>query len=223
MPWTMFVEGSSDEAFLSGVLSHLDISNVETERINGGVGKLGSVARQMQRRSLRGNRISVILDADADFEKRRGEYETERVRHELPIDRFFLLPNHRDTGCLETLLERIAVSGHRLTRRACPRRPALGLTRTAGVSRWRGGIGGGIEAGEERGGGVAPHQPVTDLGQPFRIGDRCQQVGQAGSGVGIEARRRQPTQQCPLLVDTLGKALFTTFRNTMSGDANRRL
>ncbi len=114
MPWTMFVEGSSDEAFLSGVLRHLEITNVETERINGGVGKLGSVARQMQRRSLRGNRISVILDADADFEKRRGEYETERVRHELPIDRFFLLPNHRDTGCLETLLEQIAVSGHRV-------------------------------------------------------------------------------------------------------------
>lgn len=114
MPWTMFVEGCSDEAFLRCVLRHLDITNVETERINGGVRKLGSVARQMQRRSQRGNRISVVLDADADFEERRDEYETECVRHELPVDRFFLLPNHRDTGCLETLLEQVAVSGHRV-------------------------------------------------------------------------------------------------------------
>ena len=96
--WTVFVEGRSDEAFLRCVLRHLNITNVATERINGGVRKLGKVARQMQRRSLRGNRIFVILDADADFEKRRGEYETARSQHELPIDRFFLLPNHRDTG-----------------------------------------------------------------------------------------------------------------------------
>ena len=32
----------------------------------------------------------------------------------------------------------------------------------------------------------------TDVGQPFGIGDRRQQVGQAGSGFGIEARRRLP-------------------------------
>ena len=58
--------------------------------------------------------------------------------------------------------------------------------------------------GEERGCGVAAHQPVTDLGQLFRIRDRRQQVGQAGGGVGIKARRCLATQQCPLLVDTLG-------------------
>ena len=84
-----------------------------------------------------------------------------------------------------------------LTRRAGPRRPRGRATRTGGVSRWRG----GIEAGEERGGGLAAHQPVTDLGQPFGIGDRRQQVGQAGSGFGIEARRvacsQSPARRTP--------------------------
>ena len=112
MRWKIFVEGTSDDVFLSCMLRHLDIANVETEPINGGVCKLGSVAAQIQRSAMRGSRISVILDADSDFEKRRGEYETAREQHELPIDRFFLLPNHRDTGCLETLLEQIAVPDH---------------------------------------------------------------------------------------------------------------
>ena len=114
MPWKMFVEGRSDERFLRCLLRNLGVTNVTTERIDGGIDKLGSIAPQMQRFSMRGHRISVVLDADADFEKRCGEYETARELHELPIDRFFLLPNHRDPGCLETLLERIAVSDHRV-------------------------------------------------------------------------------------------------------------
>ena len=81
-----------------------------------------------------------------------------------------------------------------------------------------------MAVGEERGGGVAAHQPVTDLGQAFGIGDRRQQVAEAGGGAGIEARLGQPTQQCPLLVDTLRKAfrnalcvaLLTAFHNTLS-------
>ena len=91
--------------------------------------------------------------------------------------------------------------------RSEPPPPALRGQLGLRVSGWRG----GVEAGEERGGGVAAHQPVTDLREPFRIGDRRQQVGQAGGGGGIEARRRQPAQQCPLLVDTL----CTAFRNTL--------
>ena len=42
-----------------------------------------------------------------------------------------------------------------------------------------------------------------------------QQVGQTGGGVGIEARRRHPAQQCPLLVDTLCDALCTAFREAL--------
>ena len=52
--------------------------------------------------------------------------------------------------------------------------------------------GGRIEAGEELGAGVASHQPVADLGQPIRVGDRRQHVGQASGGIGTEACRRHP-------------------------------
>ena len=49
--------------------------------------------------------------------------------------------------------------------------------------------------GKELGAGVAAHQPVTDLGQPIRLGDRRQHVGQASGGIVSEARRRHPAQE----------------------------
>ena len=64
---------------------------------------------------------------------------------------------------------------------------------------------------EELGAGVASHQPVADLGQPIRVGDRRQHVGQASGGIGTEACRRLPAQECPLLVN----ALFASFRKTL--------
>ena len=72
-----------------------------------------------------------------------------------------------------------------------PSRIALAGQLGVRVSGWCG----GVDAGEELGRGVAAHQPVTDLGQPFRIGDRRQQVGQARGRFRIKARRRLAAQQ----------------------------
>ncbi len=112
-PWEVFVEGRDDKCFIRSLLQYLDVANVGTALIGGGVSKLPSVAPQIQRSRDAGNYIAVVLDANSDFSKRRDEFQRCKDQLELPVDRFFLLPNDSDPGCLETLLEQMAVSNHR--------------------------------------------------------------------------------------------------------------
>ena len=112
--WVVFVEGSDDEHFIRCLLKHMSVANVDTDRIGGGVSKLPSVAPQIQRRRDAGARIAVVLDANSDFEKRRAEFLRKKDELGLPINRFFLLPNNKDGGCLETLLEEMAIPDHRV-------------------------------------------------------------------------------------------------------------
>ncbi|MCY3790041.1 MAG: hypothetical protein OXH63_14775 [Gemmatimonadetes bacterium] len=112
--WVVFVEGSDDEHFIRCLLQHISVANVDTARIGGGVSKLPSVAPQIQRRRDAGARIAVVLDANSDFEGRRAEFLRKKDELGLPIDRFFLSPNNKDGGCLETLLEEMAIPDHRV-------------------------------------------------------------------------------------------------------------
>ena len=105
MRWKMFVEGTSDKRLLCSVLSHLNVSDVDMVPLGGGIATLAGAAPLMQEMRAAGQRISVVLDADSNFERRRAEYEDVKARCHLPVDRLFLLPNHQDAGCLETLLE----------------------------------------------------------------------------------------------------------------------
>jgi hypothetical protein len=114
--WTLFVEGDSDQAFLKCFLEHLGIVNIDIDVIGGGVSKLPTVAPIIQRGHDAGNRIGVILDANSEPNRRRHEFQQSRNRLQLPVadDCCFLLPNNSAPGCLETLLEQIAVSAHRV-------------------------------------------------------------------------------------------------------------
>ena len=109
----LFVEGGEDKAFLDSLLDHLDVANVSTVEIGGGVSKLQKIKPNLSRALDSGNRIAVILDADSDFSNRRDEFLKCKNQFGLPIDRFFLLPDHKTSGCLETLLEQMAVPSHR--------------------------------------------------------------------------------------------------------------
>ena len=111
--WVIFVEGRDDECFIRCLLLHLKIADVETEVIGGGVSKLPSVAPQIVRYKDAGNRIAVVLDANSNFRNRRSEYLKMKNQLSLPVDRSFLLPNGQDPGCLETLLEKIAIPQYR--------------------------------------------------------------------------------------------------------------
>ena len=56
-----------------------------------------------------------MVDADSNIAKSREKLHNAIERHELPvdIDRSFFLPDNEGKGCLETLLERMAVAQHR--------------------------------------------------------------------------------------------------------------
>ena len=112
--WQIFVEGLDDQAFLKGLLHHLNISNAHTSIIGGGAAKLPHVANDIQRAYDEGKLIAIVLDANSNFAGRCAEVEKHKKGLQLPINRFFLLPNNKDPGCLETLLETMAVSTHRV-------------------------------------------------------------------------------------------------------------
>ncbi len=112
-PWVVFVEGRSDKAFIRCLLQFLDIDDVAVEHIGGGVSRLSNVAAVIKQRHDADNRIAIILDANSDLKNRRRELKKEKNRLDLPVEREFFLPDDKQSGCLETLLERMAVSGHR--------------------------------------------------------------------------------------------------------------
>lgn len=111
--WTVFVEGGDDKAFLDSLLDHLGIYNVRTEKMGGGVSKLSLIKPNISRARDRGNQVAVILDADQDVAACRSCLLDVIRQNDLPVERSFLLPDNKNTGCLETLLEQIAIADHR--------------------------------------------------------------------------------------------------------------
>ena len=111
--WTVFVEGGDDKAFLNSLLNHLDIAHVRTDEVGGGVSKLSIIKPNISRTRDGGNQVAVILDADSDFAECRNCLLNVIDQYKLPIDSYFLLPDNRTAGCLESLLERMAVTRHR--------------------------------------------------------------------------------------------------------------
>ena len=113
-PWTVFVEGEGDQCFIECLLQHLDVFEVSTAVIGGRVTHLHKIANEIKKSHDAGNLIALLLDANCDFEGRRREFLTQKERLKLPVERFFLLPNDKDRGSLETLLEEMAVPEHRV-------------------------------------------------------------------------------------------------------------
>ena len=101
---SLFVEGKPDKALVECLLKYQRIGHVEVQMIGGGVSKLGHVGNQIRRQYDSGRSVAVILDADADPDKRRVEYEAQIGTHGLQVDHVFFLPDDKNSGCLENLL-----------------------------------------------------------------------------------------------------------------------
>lgn len=112
-PCVIFVEGDNDKSFVERFLNHLRLSHLETEIIGGGVSMLQTSRPTILRHRAEGKRIAIILDADADVDDRRAQFRAEKIRLGLPADHLFFIPDDTSPGCLETLLEEIAVARHR--------------------------------------------------------------------------------------------------------------
>lgn len=108
--FNIFVEGIADVRFFKQYISHLFGETIADERlvILKGWDKLKTEASALRMRSMSANGgvNLVIVDADKDYQTRKNEIaqwgKTNNVNFEL-----FLLPNNKDAGALEDLLENI--------------------------------------------------------------------------------------------------------------------
>ena len=114
----IFVEGDADKKFLSDYYHHLFHERVPQYSINhtgdlkgdktGGYKKLSDEIniREMRINTDQGGVNLVIFDADKDIEARRKDLEAVKEQCHVEFE-LFLLPNNKDAGALEDLLENI--------------------------------------------------------------------------------------------------------------------
>lgn len=120
----IFVEGDADKKFLSDYYHHLFSENAPKNSIThtgelsnektGGYRKLLDEANlfNMHSNIANGGVNLVIFDADEDFETRRKELLAYKEEYGVEFE-LFLLPNNKDAGELENLLENIINTNNR--------------------------------------------------------------------------------------------------------------
>lgn len=106
----IFVEGIADARFLKQYIKHVfgeDIADNRIVVLNGwdNLKTEASVSR-MRSMSDNGGVNLVIVDADKDFQMRKNEIAVWKQENNVEFE-LFLLPNNKDTGALEDLLENI--------------------------------------------------------------------------------------------------------------------
>ena len=108
--FNIFVEGVADARFIKQYISHVFNEEVSDERIVILKGwnnlKTEASALRMHSMSANGGVNLVIVDADKDFQARITEIEQWQQANEVEFE-LFLLPNNKDTGALEDMLENI--------------------------------------------------------------------------------------------------------------------
>ena len=113
----IFVEGDADKKFLCDYYHHLFhdkapknsiIHTGELEEKNGGYKKLTNEVniREMRINSDQGGINLVIFDADEDVEARRAKLLSIKKKIDVEFE-LFLIPNNKEAGALEDLLETI--------------------------------------------------------------------------------------------------------------------
>lgn len=108
--YTIYVEGVADVRFISQYIHHLFDIIVPEERIvklDGWTNLKGTTWQQRMRAITdKGGTNIVIIDADNDIDAKRSDILAWKTENNLDFE-LFLLPNNKDAGALEDLLENI--------------------------------------------------------------------------------------------------------------------
>ena len=108
--FNIFVEGLADARFFKQYIRHLFGEDVADERLVVLEGwnnlKTEASAARMRSMSANGGVNLVIVDADNDFLARQKEIEKWQQTNDVEFV-LFLMPNNKDAGALEDLLENI--------------------------------------------------------------------------------------------------------------------
>lgn len=108
--FTIYVEGIADVAFIKQYIHHLwnvVVGENNILSLDGWTNLKGTTWQQRMRTNTANDVINiVILDADKDIDARRADILNWKQQNGLEFE-LFLLPNDKDTGALEDLLENI--------------------------------------------------------------------------------------------------------------------
>ena len=99
----IIVEGDSDKKFLESYLKYLNITNYNK------IISIGGKDNIINHIELKKEDFIIIFDADDDYDKSKTNIENQLNRLDIQNDKIFLFPNNKDTGNLETLIEKIAI------------------------------------------------------------------------------------------------------------------
>lgn len=103
----ILVEGNSDKKFFEDFLKFLGYNEYTVDTF-GGIGEKDKLLPKNKIKSkIDNNEIClVIVDADDNYSKRKQEIVDYQKINNLNFD-FFIMPNNKDNGALENLLEHI--------------------------------------------------------------------------------------------------------------------
>lgn len=108
--YNIFVEGIADARFFKQYINHLFTEEVADERIVilKGWDNLKTEASAVRMRSMTANDgvNLVIVDSDRNIQVRRNEIEKWKQDNNVEFE-LFLMPNNKDAGALEDMLENI--------------------------------------------------------------------------------------------------------------------
>ena len=108
--FTIYVEGIADVAFIKQYIHHLwnvVVGENSIMSLDGWTNLKGKTWQQRMRTNTANNVINiVIIDADKDIDARRADILNWKQQNGLEFE-LFLLPNDKDAGALEDLLESI--------------------------------------------------------------------------------------------------------------------
>jgi len=108
--FTIYVEGIADVVFFKQYILHVlgfEVANDSIVKLDGWTNLKGSVWQQrMKIMTDNGGTNIVIIDADKDIDARRADILKWKQDNGLDFE-LFLLPNDKDAGALENLLENI--------------------------------------------------------------------------------------------------------------------
>ena len=108
--FTIYVEGFADVAFIRQYIHHLwniDVGENNILSLDGWTNMKGTTWQQRMRTNTANGVINlVIIDADKDIDARRADILNWKRQNGLEFE-LFLLPNDKDAGALEDLLENI--------------------------------------------------------------------------------------------------------------------
>ena len=113
--FTIYVEGIADVAFIKQYIHHLwnvVVGENSIISLDGWTNLKGKTWQQRMRTNTANNVINiVIIDADKDIDARRADILNWKQQNGLEFE-LFLLPNDKDAGALEDLLENIINSNN---------------------------------------------------------------------------------------------------------------